>query len=66
MTPEGNTYGDVTIDVDGDIKVLDTETGRLEDSDGYYTAEQPSSLDVRLEIDYRNRRMWIVAGDGRR
>jgi hypothetical protein len=62
--PERNAYGDVTVDVDGEMKVLDTKTGGLEDLDEYYSAEQLSSLDVRLEIDYRNRRMWIVEGNG--
>jgi Tol biopolymer transport system component len=62
--PERNAYGDVTVDVDGEMKVLDTKTGGLEDLDEYYSAEQLSSLDVRLEIDYRDRRMWIVEGNG--
>jgi Tol biopolymer transport system component len=62
--PERNAYGDVSVDVDGERKVLDTKTGRLEDLDEYYSQGQPSSSDVKLEIDYRNRRMWVIEGDG--
>lgn len=64
--PERNVYGDVTVDVDGEMKVLDSTTESLESMDGYYSAERPSILDVRLEMDFRNQRMWIVEGDGTR
>lgn len=64
--PGRNAYGDVTVNIDGRIKVLDTETGSLESMDSYYSGERPSSQDIRLEIDFRNRRMWIVEGDGTR
>ena len=64
--PERNAYGNVTIDVDGEMKVLDPVTGSLESMDGYYSAERPCSLDVSLEMDFRNLRMWIVEGEGTR
>lgn len=64
--PKRNTYGNVTIDVDGEMKVLDPVTGSLESMDGYYSAERPCSLDVSLEMDFRNLRMWIVEGEGAR
>jgi hypothetical protein len=62
--PERNAFGDVTVDVDGEMKVLDRVTGTLESMDGYYSQERPPSIDVRLEMDHRNRRMWIADGDG--
>ena len=38
-----------------------------EDIDSYHSWwERPSPHDVRLERDFRNRRMWIVEGDGER
>ena len=58
--PSRNAFGDVIVDVDGEMKVLATGTGTLESIDSYYSGERPSSLDVRLEIDFRNRKMWIV------
>ena len=64
--PERNAYGDLIISADGETKVLNTTTGSLESIDGYYSAERPSSLDPRLEMDFKNRRMWIVEGDGTR
>ena len=64
--PKRNAYGNVTIDVDGEMKVLDPVTGGLESMDGYYSAERPCSLDVSLEMDSRNLRMWILEGEGTR
>jgi len=61
--PTRNAYGDLTIDVDGEMMVLDPLAERLESMDGYYSAERPPSSDIRLEIDYRNRAMWVIAGD---
>jgi Tol biopolymer transport system component len=64
--PDRNAYGDVTINIDGEREILNTETGSIESMDSYYSAERPSSFDITLEIDFRNRRMWIVEGDGTR
>jgi len=65
--PKRNVYGDVTIDVDGQAKVLDNETASLESKDGYYSNDRPASRDLRLERDERDSGTWVVIeGDGTR
>ena len=63
--PEMNPYGDVTVDVDGQAKVLNESTESLDDKDGYYSGEKPASRDLHLERDENNPGMWVVIeGDG--
>jgi len=62
--PSRNAFGDMIVDIDGEMKVLDAVTGNLESMDSYYSGERPSSFDVRLERDFKNQRVWIVEGDG--
>ena len=62
--PERNAYGDVSVDVDGERKVLDPTTGSLVDREGSYSEERPCSLDISLEMDFKDRRMWVVEADG--
>ncbi len=64
--PEKDAYGDVTIDVGGQTKVFDTATNSLKPVDGQHTGERPALPDVRLEIDFRQERMWVVEDDGAR
>jgi len=58
--PERNVYGDVTIAVDGQAKVLDKVTGNLESKDGYYSDDRPASRDLRLERDKRGSGIWAI------
>ncbi|HVP58431.1 MAG TPA: hypothetical protein VMU02_10060 [bacterium] len=62
--PERNAYGDVTVDVDGQAKVLDKDTGSLSAMSGYYSKQRPASRDIRLDMDFTHNRLWIVEGDG--
>ncbi len=64
--PERNVCGDVTVNLDGETKVLDREAGTLESVDEYYSGQRPPAPDVSLKIDFRNKRMRIVEGDIRR
>lgn len=61
--PKRNAYGDVTISLDGETKVLDRETGVLEGTDEYYPRGEAPPPDVTLRIDFRNKRMSILEGD---
>jgi hypothetical protein len=62
--PDRNANGDITVTLDGETKVLDRETGTLETPDEYYSEDRSRLLDVRLERDYRENRMWVVEEDG--
>lgn len=59
-----NSLGDVTFMADSETKVLDTVTGGVKSVDEYHSKERPGSAYVEIEMDYRNRTMWIVEGGG--
>ncbi len=62
--PERNTRGDVVIEIAGERKVLDPATGKLRTMEEYYSEEIPQD-EVRIEMDFRNKRLWIIQGDKR-
>ena len=62
--PERNTRGDVVIEIDGERKVLDPVTGKLRTMEEYYAEEMPQD-EVRIEMDFRNNRLWVIEGDKR-
>jgi Tol biopolymer transport system component len=65
--PERNVYGDVTVDVDGETKVLIDSTADLQDKDDYYSDTRPAANDLRLERSKDDSRPWnVVEGDGTR
>ena len=63
--PERNIHGDIVVEIDGELKVLDETRGVLVNAEDYYSREDEAVGDVRIEMDFRNSRMWIVRGKQR-
>jgi hypothetical protein len=64
--PTRNADGDVTVVLDGETMVLDRETGILRRPDEYYPPGLAPTPGVSLKIDFRNKTMRIVEGNGLR
>jgi hypothetical protein len=64
--PERNAYGDITVDLDGETKVLDRETGTFETPDEYYPRGQSPPPGVSLEMDFKSNTLTVIEGDGDR
>lgn len=47
-----------------EVKVLDQLTGKAMSTYEYYSPERPLSGEVRLEMDDRTNKLWVVEGDG--
>lgn len=46
------------------VKILDRATGRILETYEYYSSQRPVSGEVRLEMDYRANKLWVVKGEG--
>lgn len=60
--PQINTRGDVVIEIESERKVLDQATGRLRTMEKY-CSEEILRDEVRIEMDFRNNRLWIIQGN---
>jgi hypothetical protein len=64
--PTRNAEGDVTVVLDGETMVLDRETRALRRPDEHYPPGLVPTRDISLKIDFRNKTMRIVEGNGLR
>lgn len=63
--PRVNPYGGVVLEIDGVVRVFDKVTGRYMSAAEYYSGGRSDSNEVRLEMDHRAGRLWIVRGSER-